>query len=370
MAVTGGRFPIWRGPLRAVLVIAWLPAVLTAMAGPSVAAASGPALGSSPRSLTWRSPVPGPLRVARPFQPPPSRYAAGHRGVDLTASAGTVVTAAGDGVVGFAGILAGRGVVTVVHGTLRTTYEPLDVEVVAGQRVRAGNRLGTMSGGHPSCGPARACLHWGLLRGEIYLDPLQLLHRNRSRLLPVWGVSPAVSQELGDGANTSGGEVAAGAHADRTTEAAALSATAADQGGWPPAPGAPAGGDATAGMRPVSERLAAPVLVAIFVVIVAARRVTAFASGIATSGRTWASAPGPRPTRRRSRGRARRPTPFGAAAPDGTSTIPAAPASTSDSCVTPRAARRVSPAAAGRLSCASDRSDSRSPPAPVRSPRA
>lgn len=119
MAVTGGRFPIWRGPLQAVLVIAWLPAVLTAMAGPSVAAASGPALSSSPRSLTWRSPVPGPLRVARPFQPPPSRYAAGHRGVDLTASAGTVVTAAGDGVVGFAGILAGRGVVTVVHGTLR-----------------------------------------------------------------------------------------------------------------------------------------------------------------------------------------------------------------------------------------------------------
>ncbi|MCG7207085.1 M23 family peptidase, partial [Streptomyces arenae] len=42
------------------------------------------------------------------------------------------------------------------------------------------------------CG-AGACVHWGLLRGETYLDPLLLLppwllNRGPSRLLPVLGV--------------------------------------------------------------------------------------------------------------------------------------------------------------------------------------
>ncbi|UOY01544.1 M23 family metallopeptidase [Blastococcus sp. PRF04-17] len=92
--------------------------------------------------------------------------------------------AAGDGVVVFAGMVAGRPVVSIDHPTgLRTTYEPVDPSVGAGQRVSRGAVIGTLRGGHAGC-PAAACLHWGLRRGDRYLDPLDLLDSLRVRLLP------------------------------------------------------------------------------------------------------------------------------------------------------------------------------------------
>jgi murein DD-endopeptidase MepM/ murein hydrolase activator NlpD len=95
------------------------------------------------------------------------------------------VRAAGDGVVVFAGMVAGRPVVSVDHaGGLRTTYEPVDAVVGAGQPVARGAVLGTLAGGHAGC-PVAACLHWGLRRGEVYLDPLSLLGAPEVRLLPM-----------------------------------------------------------------------------------------------------------------------------------------------------------------------------------------
>ena len=47
----------------------------------------------------------------------------------------------------------------------------------------AGEVIGQVEGQHAGC--ALPCLHWGLLRGEVYLNPLSLLHRGPSRLLPV-----------------------------------------------------------------------------------------------------------------------------------------------------------------------------------------
>jgi murein DD-endopeptidase MepM/ murein hydrolase activator NlpD len=104
--------------------------------------------------------------------------------VDLSAAPGATVRAAGDGVVGFAGTVAGRGVVSVTHGSLRTTYEPVIVIVHVGQRVAAGDVLGALAAGHAGC-PTSACLHWGLLRGAVYLDPLTLLRLAPPRLLPL-----------------------------------------------------------------------------------------------------------------------------------------------------------------------------------------
>lgn len=156
--------------------------VLVSLAGPA-AADEGP----------WGWPRPGSSpEVARSFAPPETRYGAGHRGVDLVGSPGQPVLAAAAGRVSFAGLLAGRGVVVVVHGALRTTYEPVTASVPVGASVALGDVLGTLEPGHLGC-PAEACLHWGLRRGEQYLDPLRLVDRGPVRLLPVARPHPVIN---------------------------------------------------------------------------------------------------------------------------------------------------------------------------------
>ncbi len=133
--------------------------------------------------------------VLRGWEPPATPYGPGHRGVDLAADGGEPVRAVAAGRVSFAGQVAGRGVVSVeLAGTgeapLRTTYAPVEAAVKKGDEVAAGELLGTVRPTGPHC---TACLHWGLLRGEVYLNPLSLLppwllNAGPSRLLPVLGV--------------------------------------------------------------------------------------------------------------------------------------------------------------------------------------
>jgi murein DD-endopeptidase MepM/ murein hydrolase activator NlpD len=168
-------------------VIPRLVAVLVAvvLVGSPRAAGADPAAVPVPgRPVLWTAPLAGELRVTRPFDPPATGYGAGHRGVDLAGSPGQPVLAAGAGVVLFAGMVAGRPVVSVVHADgLRTTYEPVVPSVAAGQAVARGSPIGTLAAGHAGC-PAAACLHWGLRHGDTYLDPLLLLRPPRVRLLP------------------------------------------------------------------------------------------------------------------------------------------------------------------------------------------
>lgn len=131
--------------------------------------------------------------VLRGWEPPATVYGRGHRGVDLSAPAGTPVRTVAAGRVSFAGRVAGRGVVSVqLTGTdLRTTYEPVRPSVKKGDEVEAGEVVGSVEPTGSHC--TVTCVHWGLLRGETYLDPLSLLppwllHREPSRLLPVLGV--------------------------------------------------------------------------------------------------------------------------------------------------------------------------------------
>lgn len=138
----------------------------------------------------WTPPLAGAHEVVRGYAPPVSRWGAGHRGVDLPGAPGSAVLAAGAGRISWAGPLAGRGVVVVVHGALRTTYEPVTPTVAVGQVVRAGQVLGRLVAGHAGC-PVAACLHWGLRRGAAYLDPLLLLRRGPSVLLPLSGAAAA-----------------------------------------------------------------------------------------------------------------------------------------------------------------------------------
>jgi murein DD-endopeptidase MepM/ murein hydrolase activator NlpD len=156
---------------------------------------SGPArsLGDSvlaPATATPRARYIWPLapapHVLRRFALGPTPWSPGHRGVDLAASAGQAVLAAGPGVVTFAGRIAGVAAVSVTHRDgLRTTYQPVSPQVRPGDQVTAGRPLGRLDQWPGHCpGP---CLHWGALRGRTYLDPLALLGLVPPVLLPVAG---------------------------------------------------------------------------------------------------------------------------------------------------------------------------------------
>lgn len=137
--------------------------------------------------LHW--PLTPPPAVTRYFDAPSPNWKRGHRGLDLAGAPQQPVYAAGPGTVVFAGVLAGRPVVSIAHpGGLRTSYEPVQAAVRPGQTVTTGQLLGTLLAGHPGC-PARACLHWGAMWGAAaradYVDPLGLLAETPIRLKPL-----------------------------------------------------------------------------------------------------------------------------------------------------------------------------------------
>lgn len=153
-----------------------LPLTPWPVGAPSAAAAPIPA----PATSQW--PLTGAVRVIGGFDPPAQRWLAGHRGVDLAARHGQPVLAAAAGRVSYAARIAGRGVVVVDHGGVRTTYEPVEPLAAVGDRVHAGTVIGRIgNGGHCS----NRCLHWGLKRGQTYLDPLRMIAgQSLLRLLP------------------------------------------------------------------------------------------------------------------------------------------------------------------------------------------
>ncbi len=160
-----------------LITVSLLAVLLTQVPGPAVAVPS-----TEPAEGVWPlSPRPA---VVHRFDPPAQRWERGHRGVDLAGRVGQQVRAAVAGRVTFAGRIAGVGSVVVSHGATRTTYQPVDATVGRGDRVAAGQRLGHLEWHGTHCSP-RACLHWGLLRGEQYLDPLVLVDAPKPvRLLP------------------------------------------------------------------------------------------------------------------------------------------------------------------------------------------
>jgi murein DD-endopeptidase MepM/ murein hydrolase activator NlpD len=144
----------------------------------------------------WSWPV-APHEVVRAFDPPETPYGAGHRGIDIAAPAGSAVLSPDDGVVRFAGPVAGRPVVSVDHaGGLVSSFEPVEPSVVAGELVTRGQRIGVLLAGH--AGGSRlhvGVLHLGARLRGAYVDPLPLLGVARPVLLPMDGREPRSSRE-------------------------------------------------------------------------------------------------------------------------------------------------------------------------------
>ncbi|WP_427016920.1 M23 family metallopeptidase [Pseudarthrobacter sp. P1] len=142
------------------------------------------------RAPSWTWPLAPRPAVVHPFAPPAKPWLSGHRGVDLAAPQGSTVLAPADGIVVFSGWVVDRGVLTLRHANgLLGSFEPVDSPLEPGTEVAAGAQLGTLAG-RTHCGPGPpgpgSCLHWGVRRGEEYINPLQfVLDLRPSILLPL-----------------------------------------------------------------------------------------------------------------------------------------------------------------------------------------
>ncbi|MFE0011347.1 M23 family metallopeptidase [Streptomyces erythrochromogenes] len=96
------------------------------------------------------------------------------------------------------GLCPGSGVLSLaLPNGLRTTYEPVRPLVAEGEEVTAGQVVAVLTEGSHCPEP---CLHWGLLSGEAYLNPLTLLARPTPRLLPGPGTDPGTVPTAAAGA--------------------------------------------------------------------------------------------------------------------------------------------------------------------------
>lgn len=134
----------------------------------------------------WRWPVVASSILAG-YSAPATRYAAGHRGVDLAAGVGAVVSAPADGVVAFAGPVADRPVLSIAHGSgLVSSFEPVLTGLGVGTAVRSGDPVGVVAAASTHC--QASCLHFGVRRNGQYVSPVSLIDGiARAVLLPLGG---------------------------------------------------------------------------------------------------------------------------------------------------------------------------------------
>lgn len=160
-----------------LLLAAWIGA----LAAPAADAVTS---GGAPVEAGWPPPAPGAYRppveapVVDPFRAPPQRWAAGNRGLEYGTAGGEPVRAVGAGTVTFAGPVAGRVAVTVLHPDgRRSSLTGLSlVLVAAGDRVVPGQLVGLAARG----------LHLGVREGDRYVDPALLFSARpqHARLVP------------------------------------------------------------------------------------------------------------------------------------------------------------------------------------------
>jgi murein DD-endopeptidase MepM/ murein hydrolase activator NlpD len=162
-------------------------AILLSIAAIAPASGAGGTAGAAAVRGAWSWPLTPRPDVLRAFDPPDKPWMSGHRGVDLEAAAdGAQVTSPESGTVSFVGVVVDRPVITIDHGDgLRSSFEPVESHLTAGAAVAKGDVIGTALPGHCAALP---CVHWGVRRGEDYLNPLSFVTDLRPSILLPLGV--------------------------------------------------------------------------------------------------------------------------------------------------------------------------------------
>lgn len=144
-------------------------------------------------AVPWQWPVTG--AIVRGFDPPDDPYGAGHRGIDIAATIGTVIVAPDDGVVTFAGKVGGRLFLTIDHGggVSSTCSWLTSVQVHKNDHVVRGQPIATTGWGHADLPVPH--LHFGARKDGTYVDPMAyltpLLVTGLIRLAPLGASAPA-----------------------------------------------------------------------------------------------------------------------------------------------------------------------------------
>ncbi|MEV8238945.1 M23 family metallopeptidase [Microbacterium testaceum] len=154
---------MWRSPLRSVSAAV---AIVVSVMCPAASVSATDDLAE--RGWVW--PV-DEVQLIRRYEAPAHAYGPGHRGVDLAADSSVRAPAAGR--VAFAGMVAGRPVVTIDHGDgLVTTLEPVTTDLAVGDAISRGSPVGGVAtGGHTGPGT----VHFGVRLDGEYINPLRLL---------------------------------------------------------------------------------------------------------------------------------------------------------------------------------------------------
>lgn len=110
--------------------------------------------------------------IERPFSPPPTQFAPGHRGIDIKAP--TPLQSPVLGTVTFRGLVNNRIVLTIRsdRGYL-LSFEPLCSDLKVGGRVTRGQLIGSYCDGESDYEPhCESCVHFSVRTARGYLNPL------------------------------------------------------------------------------------------------------------------------------------------------------------------------------------------------------
>lgn len=157
----------------AIVVVALAAAIGAGPRWGTMTSAPTAAIRGTPAWGTYGWPLRG--EVLRGFDLPSGQYGSGHRGIDIAAPFASEVRAAQDGVVAFAGWVAGSLFVSIDHDDgVRTTYSWLSSVLVSeSDAVERGQVIALSGHGHPELPMTH--LHFGARIGDTYIDPMLLL---------------------------------------------------------------------------------------------------------------------------------------------------------------------------------------------------